>query len=146
MLPSLASEADDPLSIPKPSDDDKHSVHFLVYEFVEYYVKPNREVPQEVIRILKKDVRPFFNKRDARTVTSREITDRLDAIVARGAPVMANRTAPIISRLFAFGVHRSIVTTNPVSLLFMPGGKEHSSERVLRWQRQNGVNSTFSHS
>jgi hypothetical protein len=99
-----APDVHDPLLIPKPSDDDKHSVHFLAYEFVEFYVKPNREVPQEVIRILKKDVLPFFENRDARTVTSREVTDRLDAIVARGAPVMANRTAPIISQMFSFGV------------------------------------------
>jgi integrase len=121
----------DPLFIPKPPDDDKQSVHFLVYEFVEFYVKPNREVPQEVIRILKKDVLPYFVNRDARTVTSREITDRLDSIVARDAPVMANRTAPIISQMFAFGVHRSIVLTNPVSLLFKPGGKERPCKRVL---------------
>jgi len=33
--------------------------------------------------------------------------------------------------MFAFGVHRSIVLTNPVSLLFKPGGKEHASDRVL---------------
>ena len=44
---------------------------------------------------------------------------------------MANRTAPIISQMFSFGVHRSIVATNPVSLLFKPGGKEHSSDRAL---------------
>src|SRR5882757_4526258 len=44
---------------------------------------------------------------------------------------MANRTAPILSQMFAFGVHRSIVLTNPVSLLFKPGGKESSSDRVL---------------
>lgn len=121
----------DPLFIPKPPSDDKHSVHFLVYEFVEFYVKPSREVPEEVIRILKKDVLPYFPNRDARTVSSREITDRLDAIVARGAPVMANRTAPILSQMFAFGVHRSIVLNNPVSLLFKPGGKERACERVL---------------
>jgi hypothetical protein len=114
---TAAQNINDLLSIPEPEEEDKHSVHFLVYEFVEFYVKPNREVPQEVIRILRKDVLPFIKNRDAGTVTSREINDRLDAIVARGAPVMANRTAPIISQMFSFGVHRSIVATNPVSLL-----------------------------
>jgi integrase len=33
--------------------------------------------------------------------------------------------------MFAFGVHSSIVVTNPVSLLFKPDGKEHPCERVL---------------
>jgi len=56
------AKAAEPLLIPKPTDDDKHSVYFLVYEFVEFYVTPSREVPQEVIRILKKDVLPYFEK------------------------------------------------------------------------------------
>lgn len=122
---------DDPQSIEKPDANDKRSVRFLVYEFVEHYVKPNREVPEEVIRILRKDVIPHWKDRDARTITSREIVERLDEIVDRGAPVMANRTAAIFSQMFAFGVHRSILITNPVSLLFMPGGKEYSGDRVL---------------
>jgi hypothetical protein len=68
-------------------------------------------VPEEPIRILKKDVLPYWKERDARTITSREIIERLDGIVARGAPVMANRTAPILSQMFAFGVHRSIIVS-----------------------------------
>jgi site-specific recombinase XerD len=80
---------------------------------------------------LKKDVLPYWAERDARTITSREIIERLDQIVARAAPVMANRTAAILSQMFTFGVHRSIIVNNPVSLLFMPGGKERSTERVL---------------
>jgi hypothetical protein len=51
---------DNPISIEKPSPTDKHSVHFLVYEFVEHYLKPHREVPEEPIRILKKDVLPYW--------------------------------------------------------------------------------------
>jgi hypothetical protein len=78
----------DPLSISKP--DDKTSVHFLAYEYVEFHVKRQREGSREVVRILKKDVLPYWQKRDARTISSREIVERLDAIVARGAPVMAN--------------------------------------------------------
>ena len=79
------SIAEDPLSIEKPDPADKHSVHFLVYEFVEHYVKANREVPKEPIRILKKDVLPYWMERDPPTITSREIIERLDGIVARGA-------------------------------------------------------------
>ncbi|MGO9999879.1 MAG: hypothetical protein ACLPKW_19345, partial [Acetobacteraceae bacterium] len=82
-------------AIPKPTLNDKSSFHFLAYEYVEYFVRPSRDVPEEVIRILLKDALPYWQDRDARTITSREIIERLDAIVARGAPVMANRTAAI---------------------------------------------------
>jgi hypothetical protein len=104
-----------PLSIPQPASNDKTSFHLLAYEYVEYYVKPHRELPREVVRILKKDVLPYWRTRDARTITSREIVERLDTIVARGAPVMANRTAAILTQLVRFGVHRSIVASSPVS-------------------------------
>jgi hypothetical protein len=122
---------DDPLTVSKPDPSDKYTIHFLIYEFIEIYIKPNRHAPEEVVRILKKDVMPHWRERDARTITSREVIERLDSIVQRGAPVMANRTAAILSQMFAFGVHRSIVQSSPVSLLFMPGGKERSCDRVL---------------
>jgi integrase len=121
----------DSMAIPQPHSQDKQSVHFLVYEYVEHFVKVNRDVPQEVVRILKKDALPFWGERDARTITSREIIERLDAIVGRGAPVMANRTAAIFSQMFTFGVHRSIISSSPVTLLFAPGGEEKSKTRVL---------------
>jgi integrase len=128
---SVAANAKGTREIPKPELGDKSSFHFLAYEYVEYFVKPSRDVPEEVIRILVKDALPHWKGRDARTITSREIIERLDAIVARGAPVMANRTAAILDQMFRFGVHRSIVTSSPVRLLFAPGGKETPKDRVL---------------
>jgi hypothetical protein len=38
---------DNPIWIELPDATDKHSVHFLVYEFVEHYLKPHREVPED---------------------------------------------------------------------------------------------------
>jgi hypothetical protein len=111
---SVAADAKGTREIPKPELGDKSSFHFLAYEYVEYFVKPSRDVPEEVIRILVKDALPHWKGRDARTITSREIIERLDAIVARGAPVMANRTAAILDQMFRFGVHRSIVASSPV--------------------------------
>ena len=108
------------MSIPKPDPQDKQSIHFLIYEYVEYFVKIHRDVPQEVVRILTKDALPFWRERDARTITSREIIERLDAIVARGAPVMANRTAAIFSQIFTFGVR-----------LHNPRRKQHGKNSTL---------------
>jgi integrase len=76
-------------------------------------------------------VLPFWQNRDARTISSREVIERLDAIVARGAPVMANRTAQILGQMFSVGVHRSIVVNSPVNLLFPPGGSEKSRNRCF---------------
>ena len=117
--------------MPRPPAEDKHSVHFLAYEYVEGYARPNREDPSYAVRILKKDVLTEWEGRDARTITAREVVELLDKIVRRGSPVMANRTADILGQMFKYGVHRAIVDDSPVKLLFRPGGKEKSRKRVL---------------
>ena len=55
----------------------------------------------------------------------------LDGIVDRGAPILANRTAALLSQLFRFGIQRRIVESTPVQLLMRPGGREKPRERVL---------------
>ncbi len=119
-----------PLSADAPQGD-KHSVDFLVSEFVERYLRPHRKRPEWAEAILARDVLPAWKGRDARSITPSEVVERLDAIVARGAPVMANRAAALVGQLFKFGIHRHIVTASPVQLLYRPGGKERPRERVL---------------
>jgi integrase len=41
------------------------------------------------------------------------------------------QSAAIFSQMFTFGVHRSIISSSPVTLLFAPGGEEKSKTRVL---------------
>jgi hypothetical protein len=57
--------------IPTPEPDDKTSILFPAYEYVELFVKPNQEEPAEIIRILRKDVIPHWGGRDARTIPAR---------------------------------------------------------------------------
>jgi integrase len=116
------------LAPPKPGD--KHSIEFLVSEFMERHVRPQRKRPEYAEAILAKDVVPEWAGRDARTITPREVVELLDKIADR-APVMANRVAALLGQLFKFGIHRAIVETTPVQLLYRPGGKEKARERTL---------------
>lgn len=110
---------------------DKHSVEFLVSEFTHRYLRPQRKRPEWAEAILDRDVLPTWRGRDARSITPPEVLELLDGIVDRGAPVLANRTAALLSQLFRFGIHRRIVTASPVQLLYRPGGKEKARERTL---------------
>jgi integrase len=83
-----------------------------------------------VHRILDANVLPRWASRDARTIKPREVIELLDEIADR-APVMANRVAGLLSQIFRFGIHRAIVETSPVQLLWRPGGKEKPRSRVL---------------
>lgn len=109
----------------------KHSIEFLVSEFVDRYLRPKRKRPEYAERMLQADVMPHWRGRDARTIEPHEVIELLDRIVDRGSHVMANRVAAILTQLFKFGIHRRIVNTSPVQLLFRPGGKEKARERTL---------------
>jgi integrase len=118
-----------PTSTTRP--DDRYSIDFLVAEFVERYLRPTRKRPEYAEAILNKDVLPAWKGRDARTIDPSDVITLLDGIVERGSKVMANRTAALLSQLFRFGIHRHIVKTTPVQLLYRPGGKEKPRERTL---------------
>jgi integrase len=94
------------------------------------HVQRQRRRPEYVQRILNANVLPRWGGRDARTIKPREVIELLDEIADR-APVMANRLAGILSQMFRFGIHRSIVETTPVQLLYRPGGKEKPRARVF---------------
>lgn len=110
---------------------DKHSIEFLISEFIERHLRSTRKRPEYAERILRKDVLPEWAGRDARTIEPHEIIELLDKIVDRGSKVLANRVAAILGQLFKFGIHRRIVAATPVQLLYRPGGKEKPRERSL---------------
>jgi integrase len=105
-----------------------HSLQHLADEFMSRHVCRQRRRPEYVQRILNTDVLPRWGRRDARTIKPREVIELLDEIADR-APVMANRVASVLSQMFRFGIHRSIVESSPVQLLYRPGGKEKPRER-----------------
>jgi integrase len=125
-LPAAAAEVAD-----SPDSVQAHSIEFLVAEFKRRFVAVERENPDYVYRVLDNEVLPFWRGRDVRTITTREVIDFLDRIVARGSRTMANRAAGILRQLFLFGVHRVIVDSSPVQLLMRPGGREKPRTRVL---------------
>jgi integrase len=109
----------------------RHTIEYLASEFVERYVRPSRKRPEYAEAILKRDVLTTWKGRDARTIDPADVIDLLDRIVDRGAPIQANRTAALLGQMFKFGIHRKIVSSTPVQLLFRPGGKEKPRARTL---------------
>jgi integrase len=109
----------------------QHTIENLVSEFMERHVKRKSKRPEDVQRMLEKDVLTAWKGRDVRTIAPREVIELLDSVVDRGSPVAANRLASKIGQMFKFGVHRGLVDSSPVQLLYRPGGKEEPRERCL---------------
>ena len=110
---------------------DRHTVTYLVRLFIEKHLRPRRKRPEQAERALNADVLPVWRHRDPRTITPAEVIELLDGIVERGSPMMANRTATLLGQLFKFAIHRGLVTTSPVQLLYRPGGDEKPRTRAL---------------
>ena len=113
-----------------PAAGNSHGVTALVKDFTERHLRQRRRYPEYAERILQKELAGWAH-RDARTIKPREVIELLDAIVDRPAPVMANRVAGLLSQMFRYGIHRQIVESSPVQLLFRPGGTERPRQRAL---------------
>ena len=110
---------------------DPHSVEALVADFMERHVKPDRKSWRDVQRILDVEVLKHWRTRDARTIEPDDVLKLLEDIADRGSRTMANRVATTVSQLFRWGIHKRVIKTSPVQLLFKPGGKETPRDRAL---------------
>jgi integrase len=113
-----------------PAAGNSHNVAALIKDFTERHLRKRRKDPKYAERVLQKEL-ASWSHRDARTIKPREVIELFDAIVDRPAPVMANRVAGLLSQMFRYGIHRQIVESSPVQLLFRPGGTERPRQRAL---------------
>jgi hypothetical protein len=122
----------------------------LAASYLELHAKQKKRTWEEDLRILNHDLLPKWRRLPAASIGRREIATLLDRIVERGAPVMANRTHALISKLFAWGKKRGHVDSNPAADVQKPG-EEGSRDRVLSvpeiqtlwtlWETENSVTS-----
>ena len=103
----------------------------LVDDFIERHAKQYRAATwQENQRMLYKDVVPEIGRKKAKNVTRKEIIALLDKVVARGAPVQANRLKSLLATMFNFAVDKDILTASPCVGL-KPPASEAERERTL---------------
>jgi Arm DNA-binding domain len=72
------------------SADKRHSVEFLIYEFVLLFVVRARKDTATIARVLRVEALAHWKGRDARTITPREVVERLDTIQQMGARSQAS--------------------------------------------------------
>lgn len=106
------------------------TVKQLSDEYIEKYAKTHKRTWQEDERILKRDILGQWGAKRASKIERRDVIALLDDIVARGAPVQANRTLAVIRRMFNFGIDRDIIVSSPCYRI-KPPAREKSKNRYL---------------
>ncbi len=102
----------------------------LANTYLELHAKPRKKSASRDERILDRDVLPVWGPHKAEAITRRDVIALLDCIVARGAPIQANRTLALVRKVFNFAIGRDIVQHNPCYRVPAPG-VEHQRDRVL---------------
>jgi len=87
----------------------------------------------ELVRAFKKDVLPVIGHMAAEDVTKVQVMMVLDAMLARGARRLANRTLSEMRQMFGFGYTRDIVKNDPTNRIKKTdvGGREKERDRTL---------------
>ena len=107
------------------------TVKQLANSYIKKYAKINKKTWAEDERILELDIIPQLGAMKASTVTKKHIIARIDEIVARGAPVSANRTLGVVKAMFRWAVDRDLLTASPCDGVKRPY-KEKPKDRFLR--------------
>lgn len=101
-------------------------------DYIERYAKPRnrswRETESFLTRTL--DATDRWQDRDVRSIGRKDVLNALDAVVARGATIHANRLFAALRRFFAWTVERGILDASPMAGL-KPPSPEVSRDRVL---------------
>ncbi|HVN88545.1 MAG TPA: integrase family protein, partial [Candidatus Binataceae bacterium] len=102
----------------------------LVTEYLEKWARPRKRTAYEDERILNRDVLPSWRNRRIDDIHRRDVRALLERIADR-APIMANRCAQLLSKVFNYAIEHELTETNPVYRMTTIGGKERVRDRVL---------------
>jgi integrase len=102
----------------------------LATEYLERHAKKQKRSWKEDERIINAELLPHWTHVKVRELTRREIRRVIEAIADRPAPIMANRTLALVSKMLNFALRRDWIEANPAALIEKPG-KETSRERTL---------------
>ncbi len=105
------------------------SVEKIIADFISLYAKPSTRDWRETARLLKQFAQAWEG-RPLAAIGKADIHRVLDSIVARGAPVGANRAFAQLRKMFRWAVSRGLLDRSPCDGIDPPSA-EKSRDRVL---------------
>jgi hypothetical protein len=82
----------------------------------------DKQKRRDAERIINKDLLPDFGHRLLVDIRRRDVREHVEAIARkRNAPIMANRTLAVLSRMFNFALDRAWIEANPAVRIPQPG-------------------------
>jgi integrase len=106
------------------------SIGDLAELFIEKWAKPRKRSLKADDNLLRKKILPKWRHRRITEITRPDVRLLVEGVAEAGAPVVANRVAALLSKLFMFALDRDLVTASPAVRIPRPG-TETARDRVL---------------
>lgn len=102
----------------------------LAVRYLEEYARRNKRSADADERNLNLHILPRWGERDYAEIRRRDAIELIEAVIADGKPVLANRLQSLVSVVFSFAVDSDLIDANPCSRL-KKRGEEGIGNRVL---------------
>jgi integrase len=102
----------------------------LATDYIDRYAKKRKRSWKADDRILRTEILPRWRHRAIADITRRDVRILVDAIAERGAPIMANRTTALLSKVFKFALDDELIEASPAVRIPRPAA-EQQRDRVL---------------
>lgn len=133
-LSGLRREGQTPKQIIEQEEQkENNTVCKLIQAWYSGYAEKSRKKPRQIKQQIDADIIPLLGHLSLDKIQTIDIAKALDKIVARGAPIHANRVLSTIKQAFNYGVSRGSLQYNPASNIRTRdiGGLEKPRDRVL---------------
>ncbi len=98
--------------------------------YITKWAKPKKRSWKADDNLLRHRVLPRWQHRAIVDITRQDVRQLVEAVAEDGAPIVANRVAALLSKLFMFALDRDLVTASPAVRIPRPG-TETARDRVL---------------
>ena len=119
-------------SIQREEEKKNDTISKLMEAWYKSYVVKNRKKPLQIRQQIDADITPLLGHLEIEKIKPIDITNALDVIVNRGAPIHANRVLSTLKQVFDYAVSRGSIPQNPAISIRSRniGGVEKPRERV----------------
>lgn len=124
-----ASKGADPATA-KQAGRTAETIDDLAALYIERWAKPRKRSWKADDNLLRRRILPRWRHRAIVDITRQDVRELVEQVVDAGAPIVANRVAALLSKLFSFAVDRDLIETSPAVRIRRPV-TETTRDRVL---------------
>jgi integrase len=143
-----ASDGADPAA-EKQDGRKAETIGDLATLYIDKHAKPKKRSWKADDNLLRMKVLPKWRNRAIADITRHDVRLLVEGVAEAGAPIVANRVAALMSKMFAFALDRDLVSASPAVRIPRPG-TEQTRDRVLSegelqalWSAFNALDETM---